>query len=101
MEVKIKVNKIVGFKSSVSGTGEKYNMTGNVNVDNGTMTNIEGGIVKDGDGNQVASFTYYGNLNIAYSTNDSTVMTAVITDITAFIDYCKTNAASLNTVETA
>lgn len=96
--MEVKVNKIVGFKSSVSAAGEKYNVTGNVNVDNGAMTNIDSGIVKDGDGNQVASFTYYGNLNIAYSTNDSTVMTAAITDITAFIDYCKTNAASLNTV---
>mgnify|MGYP001454040360 CR=1 FL=1 len=96
--MEVKVNKIVGFKSAVSAAGEKYNMTGNVSVDNGVMTNIEGGIVKDGDGNQVASFTYYGNLNIAYSTNDSTVMTAVITDIEAFIDYCKTNTASLETV---
>lgn len=96
--MEVKVNKIVGFKSGVTGTGEKYTITANVMVDNESLTNIEGGIVKDGDGNQVASFTYYGNLNIAYSTNDSTVMTAAITDITAFIDYCKTNAVSFGTV---
>jgi hypothetical protein len=94
----VKVNKIVGFKSAVSAAGEKYNMTGNVNVDNGAMTNIDSGIVKDGDGKQVASFTYYGNLNIAFNTSDSTVMTAAITDIETFIDACKTNTASLGTV---
>jgi hypothetical protein len=96
--MEVKVNKIVGFKSNVSAAGEKYNMTGNVNVDNGVMTNIDSGIVKDGDGKQVASFTYYGNLNISFNTSDSTVMTAVITDIESFIDACKSDAASLGTV---
>lgn len=96
--MEVKVNKIVGFKSAVSAAGEKYNMTGNVNVDNGAMTNIDSGIVKDVDGKQVASFTYYGNLNIAFNTSDSTVMTAVVTDINSFIGYCKTNAAGFGTV---
>ena len=96
--MEIKVNKICGFKSSVSGRGEKYSMTGNVNVDNGVMTNIESGIVKDDGGIQVASFSYCGNLSIAYNTDDNTVMTAVITDIKSFVDYCKANTASLNTV---
>lgn len=94
----LKVNKIVGFKSDVSAAGEKYNMAGNVNVDNGVMTDIQGGIVKDADGNQVASFTYFGNLNIAFNTSDSAVMTAVITDIESFIDACKADTASLGTV---
>lgn len=96
--MEVKVEKIVGFKSSVSGTGEKYNMTGNVDVDKGVMTNIDSGIVKDGDGKQVASFTYYGNLNIVFSTDDNTIMTNVITDINSFIEYCKTNAAGFGTV---
>ena len=96
--MELKVNKIVGFKSDVSAAGEKYTLTGNVNVSNDAMTNIENGIVKDTSGNQVASFSFYGNLNIAFNTSDSTVMTAVITDIEAFIDSCKANTTDLGTV---
>ncbi len=96
--MEVKVNKIVGFKSNVSATGEKYGISADVTVDNGAMTNIADGTVKDGDGNQVATFTYYGGLNIGFSTNDNSVMTSAITDVTAFIDYCKANAAALNTM---
>lgn len=96
--MEVKVNKIVGFKSNVSGKGEKYDVSADVAVDNGSISNLVGGTVKDSGGTQVATFTLYGNLDVVFATNDNAVMTAAITDINAFVDYCKTNFASLNAV---
>lgn len=95
--MEVKVNKIVGFKSNVSGKGEKYDVNADVAVDNGSMSNIVNGTVKSSDGT-VATFTFLGNLNVVFSTDDSTVTAAAITDITSFIGYCKTNAVNFGTV---
>lgn len=95
--MEVKVNKIVGFKSNVSGKGEKYDVNADVAVDNDSMSNIVNGIVKSSDGT-VATFTFLGNLNVVFSTDDGTVTAAAIADITSFIGYCKTNAVSFGTV---
>jgi hypothetical protein len=98
--MEVKVNKIVGFKVSLTGTGIKYTVNANVSAENDNVTSVENGTVKDTDGTELANFSSYGSgsLSINFKTSDDTVMANILTDVTAFASYCKSNVATLSTV---
>jgi hypothetical protein len=97
--MEVKVNKMVGFKVSLTGTGTKYTVNANVSAENDNVTSVENGTVKDTDA-ELANFSGYGpgSLSINFKTSDDTVMASILADVTAFISYCKSNIASLSTV---
>ena len=98
MEVKVKA--IAGFKASVEATGVSAKITAIVAVEGNKYANIENGSVNSNDdaNKQLATFAHYGGLNINYQTTDEDEIVAVVTDVTKFVKYCKTNAAKLGTV---
>ena len=96
MEVKVK--SIAGFKASVEATGVSAKITAIVAVEGDKYANIENGSVCTEDGHQLATFAHFGGINISYLTTDEDEIIAVVTDVTKFVKYCKTNAAKLGTV---
>ena len=98
MEVKVKA--IAGFKASVEAVGASTTIKAVVSVENDKYANIENGSVNSNDdaNKQLATFAHYGGINISYLTTDEDEIIAVITDVTKFVKYCKTNAAKLGTV---
>ena len=98
MEVKVKA--IAGFKASVEAVGASTTIKAIVSVENDKYANIENGSVSSNDDDKglLATFAHYGGLNINYQTTDEDEIVAVVTDVTKFVKYCKTNAAKLGTV---
>lgn len=98
--MEVKVNKMVGFKANLTGTGAKYTVNANVSAENDNVTSTENGTVKDTDGTELANFSGYGpgSLSINFKASDDTVMASILADVTAFISYCKSNVATLSKV---
>lgn len=96
--MEVKVNKMVGFKVNLTGTGAKYIVNASVSVENDNITSTENGTVKDTDGTELANFSDYGSLSVNFKVSDNITMASILTDITAFISYCKSNVATLSTV---
>ena len=100
--MEVKVTAIAGFKASVEAVGTGTTIKAIVSVENDKYANIENGSVSSNEGNKelLATFAYFGGINISYLTTDEDEIIAAITDVTKFVKYCKANAAKLGTVST-
>ena len=96
MEVKVK--SIAGFKANIEATGVSAKITAIVAVEGDKYANIENGSVCAEDGRLLATFAHFGGVNISYLTTDEDEIIAVVTDVTKFVKYCKSNASKLGTV---
>lgn len=94
MEVNVK--EVTSFKSSLTGTDGNTNVDGTVSVSNKVLNNIDKGAVTDSKGNQLATWAWFGSLNMSYAEGvDAEAMTLVLGAVNSFIGYCKENAANL------
>ena len=70
---------------------------GNVAVSDGSIVSVDNGVVLDGDGNQIATFSQYSteNLNVNYNTSDLQKMIDAVTNINTFSAYVKEHVDGL------
>ena len=69
---------------------KRGNLFASVRSDNGEITNIENGVITDGNSATLANFSkrQYGGLSVQFQTPDCD-MVAILTDINTFINDIK------------
>lgn len=92
----MKVEKVIGYTVQVTSTGEQYTVTGNVNVEGMSLTNITAAMVKKTDTQEeLADFSWYGTLNINFRTEMSDTDTCnLIKAVKDYISSAKSSAES-------
>ena len=92
----MKVEKVIGYTVQVTSKGEQYTLTGNVNVEGMSLTNISAAVVKKTDTQEgLADFSWYGTLNINFRTEMSDTDTCnLIKAVKDYISSAKSSAES-------
>lgn len=102
--MKITVTKIVSMTSNVETTVNELSINANVRVrNNDTIEGVDSGNVNNSTGNQLASFSYYGNnnLNINYNSIENGNVASVSTAVNDFIKELEKNPSLVSTVNTS
>ena len=96
--MKVTFGKMTEFKREVDIVNDSTKMKGNVAVSDGSIVSVDNGVVLDGDGNQIATFSQYStdNLNVNYNTSDLQKMIDAVTNINAFSAYVKEHVQELS-----
>ena len=70
--MKVTLGKMTEFKREVDIVNDSTKVNGNVAVSDGNIMSVDNGVVLDGDGNQIATFSQYStdNLNVNYNTSE-------------------------------
>lgn len=100
----LKVTKIVSMTSNVEATVNGLSINANVRVhNNDTIEGVDSGSVNDSNGNQLATFSYYGsnNLNVNYNNIDNGNVATVSTTINDFIKELEKNPALVSIPNTS
>ena len=89
--MKVTLGKMTEFKREVDIVNDSTKVKGNVAVSDGNIMSVDNGVVLDGDGNQIATFSQYStdNLNVNYNTSDLQKMIDAVTNINSFSAYIK------------
>ena len=89
--MKVTFGKMTEFKREVDIVNDSTKVRGNVAVSDGSIVSVDNGVVLDGDGNQIATFSQYSteNLNVNYNTSDLQKMIDAVTNINTFSAYVK------------
>lgn len=89
--MKVTFGKMTEFKREVDIVNDSTKVRGNVAVSDGSIVSVDNGVVLDGDGNQIATFSQYSteNLNVNYNTLDLQKMIDAVTNINTFSAYVK------------
>ena len=92
----MKVEKVIGYTVQVTSKGEQYTLTGNVNVEGMSLTNISAAVVKKTDTQEeLADFSWYGTLNVNFRTEMSDTDTCnLIKAVKDYISSAKSSAES-------
>lgn len=92
----MKVEKLISYTVQVTSTGEQYSITGNVNVEGGSLTSITSAIVKNTDTQEeLADFSWYGTLNVNFRRDMSDTDTCnLIKYVKEFISNAQAGAES-------
>lgn len=92
----MKVEKVIGYTVQVTSEGEQYTVTGNVNVEGMSLTNISAAMVKKTDTQEeLADFSWYGTLNVNFRTEMSDTDTCnLIKAVKDYISSAKSSAES-------
>lgn len=92
----MKVEKVIGYTVQVTSKGEQYTLTGNVNVEGMSLTNISAAVVKKTDTqDELADFSWYGTLNINFRKEMSDTDTCnLIKAVKDYISSAKSSAES-------
>ena len=95
--MKVTFGKMTEFKREVDIVNDSTKVRGNVAVSDGSIVSVDNGVVLDGDGNQIATFSQYSteNLNVNYNTSDLQMIDAV-TNINTFSAYVKEHVDELS-----
>lgn len=96
--MKVTLGKMTEFKREVDIVNDSTKVKGNVAVSDGNIMSVDNGVVLDGDGNQIATFSQYStdNLNVNYNTSDLQKMIDAVTNINAFSAYVKEHVDGLS-----
>lgn len=96
--MKVTFGKMTEFKREVDIVNDSTKVKGNVAVSDGNIMSVDNGVVLDGDGNQIATFSQYStdNLNVNYNTSDLQKMIDAVTNINAFSAYVKEHVDELS-----
>lgn len=96
--MKVTFGKMTEFKREVDIVNDSTKVRGNVAVGDGSIVSIDNGVVLDGDGNQIATFSQYSteNLNVNYNTSDLQKMIDAVTNINTFSAYVKEHVDELS-----
>lgn len=96
--MKVTFGKMTEFKREVDIVNDSTKMKGNVAVSDGSIVSVDNGVVLDGDGNQIATFSQYStdNLNVNYNTSDLQKMIEAVTSINEFASYIKEHVDELS-----
>ena len=96
--MKVTFGKMTEFKREVDIVNDSTKMKGNVAVSDGSIVSVDNGVVLDGDGNQIATFSQYStdNLNVNYNTSELQKMIDAVTNINAFSAYVKEHVQELS-----
>lgn len=96
--MKVTFGKMTEFKREVDIVNDSTKVRGNVAVSDGSIASVDNGVVLDGDGNQIATFSQYSteNLNVNYNTSDLQKMIDVVTNINTFSAYVKEHVDELS-----
>lgn len=86
------------FKREVDIVNDSTKVKGNVAVSDGNIMSVDNGVVLDGGGNQIATFSQYSteNLNVNYNTSDLQKMIDAVTNINTFSAYVKEHVDELS-----
>ena len=91
--MKVTFGKMTEFKREVDIVNDSTKVRGNVavTIQHNTIVSVDNGVVLDGDGNQIATFSQYSteNLNVNYNTSDLQKMIDAVTSINEFASYIK------------
>lgn len=93
--MEVKIGKMVDFSRELTVTNDSTVVYGRVRANDDVMSSIDNGVVKDDSENQIASFSYYGNLSVNFNVSDSENMMKALTAANAYIDYAKNNVDKL------
>lgn len=94
--MEVKVNEVTSFKSNMTGTDGGNIVNGIADVSNKVLNNIDKGTITDSKGNQLATWAWFGSLNLNYAADvDAEIMAVILTTVNSFLVYCKENAANL------
>lgn len=96
--MKVTFGKMTEFKREVDIVNDSTKVRGNVAVSDGSIISVDNGVVLDGDGNQIATFSQYSteNLNVNYNTLDLQKMIDAVTNINTFSAYVKEHVDELS-----
>lgn len=96
--MKVTFGKMTEFKREVDIVNDSTKVKGNVAVSDGNIMSVDNGVVLDGDGNQIATFSQYStdNLNVNYNTSDLQKMIDAVTNINTFSAYVKEHVDELS-----
>lgn len=96
--MKVTFGKMTEFKREVDIVNDSTKVRGNVAVSDGSIVSVDNGVVLDGDGNQIATFSQYSteNLNVNYNTSDLQKMIDAVTNINTFSAYVKEHVDELS-----
>ena len=96
--MKVTLGKMTEFKREVDIVNDSTKVKGNVAVSDGNIMSVDNGVVLDGDGNQIATFSQYSteNLNVNYNTSDLQKMIDAVTNINTFSAYVKEHVDELS-----
>lgn len=96
--MKVTFGKMTEFKREVDIVNDSTKVRGNVAVSDGSIISVDNGVVLDGDGNQIATFSQYSteNLNVNYNTSDLQKMIDAVTNINTFSAYVKEHVDELS-----
>ena len=96
--MKVTFGKMTEFKREVDIVNDSTKVNGNVAVSDGNIMSVDNGVVLDGDGNQIATFSQYSteNLNVNYNTSDLQKMIDAVTNINTFSAYVKEHVDELS-----
>lgn len=96
--MKVTFGKMTEFKREVDIVNDSTKVRGNVAVSDGSIASVDNGVVLDGDGNQIATFSQYftENLNVNYNTSDLQKMIDAVTNISTFSAYVKEHVDELS-----
>ena len=91
----VNVKKMVGFHSEIEFSNESMTATLTAHIEDGRFESAGDGVITDKDGNHIASFSKYGNLNCNFITNDFSTMAQVLQFINEIVSYCEANPTEL------
>ena len=96
--MKVTLGKMTEFKREVDIVNDSTKVKGNVAVSDGNIMSVDNGVVLDGGGNQIATFSQYSteNLNVNYNTSDLQKMIDAVTNINTFSAYVKEHVDELS-----
>ena len=85
--MEVKIGKMVDFSRELTVVNDTTVVYGRVRANDDVMSSIDNGIIKDDSENQIASFSYYGNLSVNFNVSDSENMMKALTAANAYIAY--------------
>lgn len=90
----MQTERIIDYTARVTNTGEKYSITGNVNVQGEKLNNIHDAVVCDmATGDDVASFSFYTSLNVVFNEKNAEENSNILDEINVFIESAETSVS--------
>lgn len=93
--MEMKFGKTTEIERQVSASSEAFSVKANVRVANDRITAITSGEVWNTQGQQEASFSYYGTVSVSFNATDPDAMASTLEAINEFVTACKTQEASI------
>lgn len=95
--MEMKFGKTTEIERQVSASSEAFTVKANVRVANDRITGITSGEVTNINGQQEASFSYYGTVSVNFNATDPDVMASTLEAINDFVEACKHAEATIAT----